>query len=261
MTTIDIELGLTPRDADVGIEIEVETSTNLPTDITGWGVVGDGSLRGNAAEYISRPLKISELSDNLSTLRRAFDNIRARVEYSFRAGVHVHVNVQQLTRKQVMIYAMCYYILENSLTEYCGKDRVGNHFCLRACDAEYVIDLVINSLNNGSLDCLQTDNIRYCALNYLSLFKFGTLEFRALATLPNFEKIQEWAETLLHLRDWSLKFTEMQEVIEYFSEVGGNQFSREAVGKHHKKILTSFNDRQFIEGMRIAQDICHHKYM
>ena len=109
---------------------------------------------------------------------------------------------------------------------------------------------------------LDTDQIRYCSLNYSSLFKFGTLEFRALATLPNFEKIEEWAIILVNLRDWSLKFKNLESIVEYFSEVGPELFAKEALGKYYNQIVPGdlgFID--FVDGMRTTQEIVNYRYM
>jgi len=59
-------------DADLGIEIEVE-GVNLPARVgESWRVDRDGSLRGESYEYVSKPIKYSELTSTLDQLKDAY---------------------------------------------------------------------------------------------------------------------------------------------------------------------------------------------
>ena len=153
-----------------------------------------------------------------------FKEYKSKLMPSDRCGVHVHINMQQMTKKQVLNFAILYYILEDVLINYCGNDREGNLFCLRAKDAEFIIKMLqvfaqrINSA--GHFGRLIYPEYKYSALNFSALPKFGSLEFRSLKTPANVTKIEEWIKILLCVKDASLTFDNPPDICEVFSSKG-----------------------------------------
>lgn len=199
-----------------GVEIEVE-GTNLPTNVDPsiWRIEMDGSLKAaEAYEYVTpAPLSLKGVKASLDYLSAQYSKKRTVVDESIRAGVHVHMNVQDWNIKQVVTFATIYYILEDILMNYCGPDREGNLFCLRTRDAEFVLFRLLRSLKERNLKYLKDDIIRYSSLNYCSLFKYGSLEFRGMRGTGDLNAIMEWVEIINELREESLKFKDPVEVI------------------------------------------------
>lgn len=253
------------EDADVvGIEIELEAEDEFPPPARTrhhWRHLGDGSLRGNYnAEYVLR---------DAMTLPRAFkalDNLTGKLrEYgtrildSVRAGTHVHINVGDLTFREMWVMVTCWYVLEELLTDtMCGEGRSGNHFCLRAKDADMVLARVGNAVTKGNLNGLGNDDVRYSALNFVSLFKYGSLEFRAMRSPKDFTLIKEWVGVLMNLKNNSKKYRNPRHVIENFSLGGEENFLKGIVGNAQACTIMLRDpewEHKLQGGVRIAQEI------
>jgi len=210
-----------------GVEIEVE-GTRLPRRLheAYWRVEQDGSLKAAEAwEYVTPgPMSLSGVKTALDYLSGEYKAYGSKVDESIRAGVHVHMNVQDWNVKQVITFATIYYILEDVLMKWCGENREGNLFCLRARDAEYVLFRLLRSLKERNLKYLKEDIIRYSSLNYCSLFKYGSVEFRGMRGTGDLDAIYEWVEIINELRESSLKFDTPVDVVSTMSGDGELQF-------------------------------------
>jgi len=122
-------------DGEVGIEIEVEGENLSQRLAKYWRVERDGSLRGGeAAEYVLiAPLKREEYKKALDYLAAAMKKRGAKIENSGRAGVHVHLNFQDVAARNVANMVCLYMMYEDALTNFCGDGRTGNLFCLGTC--------------------------------------------------------------------------------------------------------------------------------
>lgn len=213
-----------PTTGDVGIEIEIE-GANLPQTIDYyWRVETDGSLRGEAFEYVlSKPLPRDKYQKALAHLVDQFTAKKAVVHDTIRAGIHVHVNYQQMTPTQVLNSLTIYFIVEDLLTHLCGKSREGNLFCLRASDAEDIIRTLED--NNGDFTRMGNDTFRYAAVNLKALATYGSLEYRAMRSTMDMDGVvTPWVELLLKIRDKCVTFKNPAEVMQKYSELGAEDF-------------------------------------
>ena len=232
-----------PPTGDIGLEIEVE-GRRLPVlqyaptgrrpdsgePSTYWTTTRDGSLRGREAwEYIFvEPLSMEQVNVALEEMRSYFKSYDARVDNTMRAGVHVHINVNNMTPRQIFTFATAYYLLEEILTANCGFGRQGNHHALRLKDAYNIVSYLCNALSVGSLRELNTNDIRYAALNWNSLFNHGSIEFRQKGTNEcSFEDIYEWVNVLWLIKENSIaNFSTPADLVAAFSGQGGEQIVR-----------------------------------
>ncbi len=100
---------LSPVDGDVGVEIEVEAKYPLPQVNTPvWSTHTDGSLRDYALEYVTKPIKIKDVPSAIQFLKTAIEP--SAPKRSVRAGVHVHVNCQQITNEDLIKYIALYVL-------------------------------------------------------------------------------------------------------------------------------------------------------
>ncbi len=249
---------LTPKAAQVGIEIEMEFNKFGAPHVAGWDAKEDPSLRGSAIEYVSNPMMVVDVP---GAVNRVYDSVAAaglKVSDSMRAGVHIHYNCLDKSLSDVITFAQIYYILENMLVQESGNSRAGNLFCLRASDADFVLGFLSDCLRNRAFADLANDNIRYCSLNYTSLPKYGTLEFRSLRTPTNPEPIIQWVNEIHHLMEQSSKYS-MVGVIEAFSILGAEQFCKELLGPYWPKYQKHYDPIQVIRGMRNGQRLCNYQ--
>lgn len=220
---------LQATDGEIGIEIECEgrnLCTNFPQF---WTVVQDGSLRAVDGHqpweyYLRRPVKRDEYIPALEYFHEK--QAGATVVMSHRTSVHIHVNCQQLTMKQIMTFIVLYMLLENALTQFAGEEREGNLFCQRAKDAEHWVFTLCEALRTGHFGAVFRDDFRYTACNTASLGHLGSLEFRALRGTTDITLIKNWIDLLLHLKDESLNFTSPLDVLERYCTLGANDFYR-----------------------------------
>lgn len=243
MKTVREVIGCGHAEGEVGLEIEVETEA--PFTISSlevaklWKLTSDGSLKGYSGEFVLRnPLTYPMAMKSLNNLKvDLFKTQGAKMRETVRAGVHVHINVQQMTVPEVMKFALLYYCLETPLTKFCGENRVGNLFCLRFRDAEYLSFVLRGLFTRNKLLNLRTDDLRYSALNYNSLFKFGSLEFRAMETKPGFDGIEDWVSILLLLKEASMKIEDLTTIGGEISELGPEGWAKKILGQKYFDML------------------------
>ena len=248
--------GLAHTPGSVGVEVEIE-GENLPMVLNraDWLMEHDGSLRGEAVEYVfNGPVDLRETYRRLAQLDSAFKERGSVIYDTGRAGVHVHVNVQAMTVKEVGCFITLYYIFENILLDFCGDERVGNLFCLRTCDAEGAIPLIVESFNNNKLQGLGTDDIRYAAMNLNSLPKYGSVEFRAMRSTGDMQLIKKWVRYLLALKKYSLQYEDPRAIVESMSGISPEVMFKEVFGTKSDLV---YNEDDMYEGVRYAQDFAY----
>ena len=251
-------IGCRPAVGAVGIEIELEAD-NIPppshTDLY-WRKEADASLRGESAEYVmKKPANIDKLDTIFGELTRAFDNSGLKMRPTYRAGIHVHVNVQDLTPTQLITFVSSYFLLEEVLLSFCDKSRVGNHFCLRMKDASYLLDPLVSFIETQDINVLNDDNLRYSSLNVTSLFKYGSIEFRALESTLDFNRIKIWAGVLAHLKEYATTVQNPVELLGQASELGFTEFAPVILGPwyvHFKQWCTEENLHQGVRNIQYA---------
>lgn len=250
-----------------GIEVELEGKNflNPPDDVNlYWAGHKDGSLRiknpGDCAlEYVSRqpfPMPLTEKA--ITALFNYLTSPGVKVYDSYRTSIHVHVNFAQETFRTVYNMMCLSLILDELLVSQNGEHRVGNNFCLRAKDAYGQVQCLINSINNGHnfFDIPQND--RYSSINFASLLKFGSIEFRSLECTTHEGRLLHWIGTLAQMKESAKKYTNPTEIISQFSALGPKGFLQSVLGPFSSKyiLVPEVNDMLF-NGMRIAQDFAY----
>lgn len=260
MAIVDI-FGLKKQDGDIGIEIEVQ-GDDLPHVINDfWKVEVDGSLKGKGEglEYVlRRPLKIVDVYPALVDWKRAF--AKSNVYSSYHAGIHVHANLQKFSPKQVINLLVCLIILEDLLVKWCGPTREGNHFCLRTSDAEYLIHLLREMIEEGNFSSVMKENkggdkIRYSAFNLKALYQYGSLEFRTLASTMDIERIHTWCQVIHRIVNEAQKFESPSSIVTDISVGGYDNFLRRLLGPYTAQFLTSDYTALMRHGVVRAQEI------
>lgn len=194
---------------DVGIEIECEGKGMEEVDTALWKSEDDGSLRGeyprSRAEFIlKKPIPVENARFAVEELKAELPE--AKFDFSFRTSVHVHLNVQQLSYVQLLNLVYIYLLLEEPMMTFAGKERKGNHFCLRLNDAEGVLDLINGMFRRGEsaiLDNMQKDQYRYSAINLEALSKYGSVEFRGMRGTMDADVIDTWCQAIVALRTYA----------------------------------------------------------
>ena len=256
------------RDPDMyGVEVELEGQhvMGLPLPLQEkWFAHNDGSLRAlkpndQAIEYVfRRPMTYGETVSALDELFNFLETPPVVVYDSYRTSIHVHVNFVLETLRTIYNFITLSLILDELLTSQNGSHRVGNNFCLRAKDAMgQVISLCSSMRNSGGLFHINA-NERYSSINFVSLFKFGTIEFRSLECTTHFGRVVHWINTLTAMKAAARGFKNPIEIISQFSQLGPEEFLRKVLGPAANKYLrVTDRDEMLHNGMRIAQDFAY----
>lgn len=244
---------------EVGVEIEME-GHKFPMEVPYWNAIPDGSLRGESIEYVfTNPQPRDKVGRVLETLEAMLKKAGTAINDSDRCGVHVHVNCQDLNTQQVLNFIILYLILEDILVRYCGEPREGNLFCLRAQDAEYLLQGLAQAQERGSLQKLQQDVFRYASVNVSAIGKYGSLEFRAMRTTADFSIIKNWVSILLAIKDTSLRYENPQDLVTGLSMRGASDFLRMVMGDLYELVQCPGQDKMLMDGARRAQEVAYVK--
>ena len=243
---------------EIGIEIELE-GDNLPHRVPlGWRAEYDGSLRGESYEYVfSNPVPRNKVETLLTRLHDRLEESGSEVRDSGRAGIHVHVNIRDMTKAELYNFICLYIIFEDVLVKWCGELREGNLFCLRIKDAEYLLQFLAESLRRDNLHVLFDDNIRYSSMNCKAICQYGSLEFRAMRSTVDMGDIHQWVDLLLALKDKAKGFKNPQEVINTMSWEGPEAFAKATFGDMLSCFPATDWRQSVMEGIRRAQNVAY----
>ena len=258
--TVYQSLGLRQKQVGkFGVEIEVE-GKRLPIglDPNIWRTDHDGSLKAaEAFEYVTpAPVSLKGVREALDYLDMAYKENKSVVDESIRAGIHVHLNVQEYYPEELWTFITTYYCLEDLMTRWCGPTREGNHFCLRSSDSEYSLFAIAEAIKGRNLKHLNTDNLRYAALNPCSLFRYGSLEFRAMRGTRDLDLVYTWVKLIDDLEKGAKQFKTPDEVVLAMSHGGSRGFVEQVLGESAKLFKNVNNiDDVLKDSMRRTQII------
>lgn len=217
-----------------GIEVEVE-ARDLPGEDAlppNWRQVDDGSLRGVSAEYIFvRPKIFTQTKEHITEL---IDTLRTEgrgLSFSQRTSIHVHVNVAELELQDLLKVISVYYLFENSLLQFCGKDRYTNRFCLSIREAEGPLFALKSSFNPRDLYDLNLESMKYASLNLGAITDKGTLEFRGMRGTDDLDTIFTWLDLINNIFDTALSYPSVKQIFQEIWE-----------GKHDKLTNSIFKE-------------------
>jgi hypothetical protein len=240
---------------EYGLEIEIEGSDFFQPSKY-WKAVPDGSLH-NGIEYVLRkPLSREELEKSLDLFEEGAKESKMRT--SVRTSTHLHINMQDETLMSLFNTITLYFVFEPVLTKWCGDKRDGNLFCLKGCDAEYMPHLLRQALKSLDWRTLDTDDIRYASMNLLSLFKFGSLEFRSMRTPDgNYkQELLKWVDLISCLKEKARGFNSPAHIMGEYSGGDKANFCEKIFGPLSDELFNveGFEERMQ-KGIRIAQEI------
>jgi hypothetical protein len=256
------------RKPDVfGIEVELEGKkiVECPQEVKDyWAQHPDGSLRAfapgdQAIEYVSRvPYDLKTTEKAVSLLFNFLNKKPCQVYESYRTSIHIHVNFGMETFRTIYNFMTLALLLDELFVSQNGDHRIGNNFCLRAKDAMGQVVALIASVNNGKNFFHITANERYSSINFASLMKFGSIEFRSLECTTHQGRLMHWIGTLNRLKQKAKTFKNPTEIIQLFSQKGPRAFLTEILGPYAMKYINVRDmDQMLHNGMRIAQELAY----
>jgi hypothetical protein len=191
----------------VGIEVEVE-GIDRGMVLHYWGDKEDGSLRNNGVEYVTPPIRATEVPQALHELSKQIKAKNPRYDFSARTSVHVHVNVRDMTLQEVGAMSVLYLLFERAFFKFAGRNRDKSIFCVPYQDSlaytkmvEHLIDVTNN--NDARVDIFNKFH-KYHAYNMKPIITFGTIEFRHMAGTMDEEILTTWVNLILCLKNYAM---------------------------------------------------------
>lgn len=264
--------GIVP--GQVGLELEIE-GNNLPSQgqvekVRGktsgavWHTKTDGSLRGEALEYVlSSPCNVDEVDSMIDGLYDLFGKVGTELRLTNRCSTHVHVNMTGKKVNEITSAIALWTAFEEPLTLWAGEERVNNHFCLTAKDVNQgTVGAWRSFLRTGSTRW--TEHLKYSALNILTLNRFGSLEYRVMNASEDPQRLIDWTKFVFHMTSFAgTQFKNPMSLLYAMSERGGRDLFHEICEKAgvSPAFVTGVMDtvpdmnRAVLEGFRRAQPI------
>lgn len=231
-----------------GLELEYENTDGSMPMLKRWRLEGDHSLRDGGLEFISSPLRPSQIDEEVVNMVEAAKGCKAKVTQ--RCGMHVHINCTHLTWNELYKFVVYYVLLEPSLFAHYAPGREISHFCVPTWSntslvhfmymdgmrlrtgikipntsrsnwskaSMYLTGTGMASSSQGSLKMLRTP--KYAALNVAALMKFGTLEFRQAPSTLDPKRISEWTKLLLRIQRVALEYRSAAHILAEYESSG-----------------------------------------
>lgn len=254
-----------------GVEVEVEynclPTKNVPKLVQQfWSCVPDGSLRNSghpydvAVEYrFTKPLNSFTSAIAVKQLCQAINSNADKVYDSGRTSTHVHVNVCNISKLQIMNLITLSVIFDELLVAQHHPFRRGNLFALRFIDAEWPIRYIVNAAKIGSsFRTFSSGNYRYASINLTSINRFGTIEYRAMDGELSSQRINQWVFCLHQLKRKAVTYKNPREIIEAYHKMGAMAFMREHIPSYYILSTEPTKAMEMLNrGVLIAQDLAY----
>lgn len=203
-----------------GIEVEYENSRLSLQDLEGlhtkWIVVEDGSLRNNGRELVAKhPLTQTGLTKAGEEFVRHRDEVEGNMEFTCRCGLHVHINVRDMTLEQLRTFLYVYATIEPYL-ENEWNERAMNLFTPSLSKAPMVMRALRIFLGDAdTLGALRERWLsKYASVNTLPIFTYGSVEFRMHPSTSSWDDIYRWCQLLNRLRTFSMSYANVYEMLD-----------------------------------------------
>lgn len=212
-----------------GLEIEMEFATlqeNWEFNPKAWKFEKEHSVRNFGVEVVAAKPMTAESLEPMVTELCGVINGRNPIKDCPRTSVHVHINQGREKILHILNSIVAYWLLETPLVRHCGEEREGHHFCLRLKDAEALITVLCESLDQPIPLKDLGDSVRYASLNISALNKYGSLEFRSMRGTTDPVVIVDWAKSLHHLCNVAKTFGSPAQVFDYYLSCTKEDFVR-----------------------------------
>ena len=192
------DFGLVYPELIIGLELETENCTWSSETYTktlkafNIDTATDGSLRGVAYEFITKPMRSDSAMNALTDYFAATGFTEAN--YTDRCSIHVHVNCTDMSSEQLSSIALLYTVVEEVLFQYVGRHRDSNIYCIPWNQCRQHLDLVNRFLTDPSRVLGKWN--KYTALNLIPLARYGTVEFRQMYGTADMTVISKWVNII-----------------------------------------------------------------
>lgn len=269
-------LGITPKKFhdqgfSVGIEIEAE-GVHLPTDYTGkfWRTVPENSLRQGIEYVLKTPLPIEGAQKACDEFEEIMKLADAEFYDSLRTSTHIHVNVIHLNLHSLFKVICASWLVESLLVHMHGPNRVGNLFCLRLQDADFLGRIFIEDIEglfspkdtrygHSFLYRSGDQGNRYAATNLASIRKFGSVEYRFMKGMYTSTELMTWTKALQSLVANAVTYPTINEMADDALYGNATLFLKKLFGEFAHVIIGKADGhlREYLEvNQNLVREVC-----
>lgn len=195
-----------------GIEIEVEGFEDVSSAPQKWEVVSDGSLRNGGREFITRNgFSGKDLERALVNMDRFFKETPPTL--SERCSTHIHIDVTDLTQKQVANFLCLGVMVEHVLFSLFGNTRTANTFCLSTDCGTTNFENIVSALTKPD-DTVHLSWSKYAAIGLKRIRDLGTVEFRMFSTVLTKEDYVRILNVLFAMKVAAMEMESPQQLVD-----------------------------------------------
>lgn len=222
--------------SDIGIGIEIEAEGfdfgDDVSDLSFWNIKEDGSLRNGGVEFCSKILFGQDITDALAEAEEYLQEL----DINWRAGIHVHVDVRDLSANELINVCALYSILEPIIFAWEGNNRQDSNFCvpwfINHTPLVSLGELLKSLQTKGDVSRTDFRSIeqlgKYSALNLIPVRSQGSIEFRIMQSTADINRIIEFANICMTIvREGSKLDTSPLYLV---SELGPTEFLKRTLG-------------------------------
>jgi hypothetical protein len=205
-----------------------------------------------------KPLPLAEVKDALTCLAQNLKDNKAKPDFSFRTSVHVHINCQELTYNQYLNFLYTYFLLEEPLMTFCGRERKGNRFCLRLQDAEGMLETfnrMFQFQEEDGFAHIPPNKVRYSAMNIEATTKYGSLEFRGMKGNMDVDYINDWVMAISYLRAFAQSVEDPTKVYDLYAELEAQGFMEHVLKELAPKFYYARASRDVQRSFSLSLDL------
>lgn len=242
----------------VGLEVEVEglkSGTSIPHEVAGYYTTHpDGSLKNGGCEFVfSEPLFGADLIDAVRVFC-SFAKDR-KLLASHRAGIHVHLDVRNLSPEEVGSICFSYCVLERYIFKAFAPDRVNNSFCVPWYLAPAKINAYGFSNNDSKLIGAVERADKYSALNLAPIATYGSIEWRHKRTTFSEDEILTWIGAIQRFKRYARNNPMNYDASLRAISRGPIDFGMAVLGKYFNPGLYPDVERDILLGLKDAVEI------
>lgn len=262
----------------IGVELELEGINDEMDSYRSsyWNVTNDGSLNESGREFIfKKPFGGKSVITALNSFNRVIEERGINPIINVRTSTHIHIDTRDLSYEEYFSFILLYLIFEHTLFTYCGREREGNQFCKPLYELDTIEKLALSfQFNDGTHSgrkygreklALTIHNLqrnKYCAMNLGATLSFGSIEFRMHEGEYRKEKILNWINILLSMKEYIKDGVEGEDWIPLFTNIsllGVISFAQDIFGPYFPLINNRDIEEEVMQGMRLCQDILYIK--
>ena len=238
----------------IGVEIEMEDIRSAPV-LPLWEYKVDNSLRNGIEYTFSGPLSGKDAETALNSVYEKCLK-HGNCDLSPRTGTHVHLDASRMKVSIIRNMCVLYSLLEEPIFAWIGERREANNFCLPWFVAGGDLGAISSLINSTNPRYGASKVGRYSALNLNALSKFGSLEFRHLKTTYNKNRLYQWINLILAIKQAAAKFEQdSAELVQLFKEEGKRGILDLVYTNETVDYLPNLPDVEVVQGLVTALDL------